>query len=214
MDIITTAAQRFTTKVYDATRKLSAEQQDAIISLLQNSPSSLNLQPWHFHIITSDAGKAQIAPAIYPLNSEKVADAPFIVVFSTQNNLTDQHIADVLAQEYKDGRFADAAARDKYDAGRRGYVNNNVSDPAIQRPWMEKQAYIALGFLLLGAPALGLQATPIEGFDREKMDQQLNLEAQGLHSIVMATVGYNSDADFNAALPKSRLTRDKIVTTL
>lgn len=214
MNIIDTAATRFTTKAYDASRKLSDEQQQAIISLLQNSPSSLNLQPWHFHIITSDAAKETIAPAVYDLNSSKVADAPMVIVFSSKNLLTDEHIAAVLAQEEKDGRFANTEARNKNDAGRRAYIANYTGDEAAQRHWMEKQAYIPLGFLLLGAPTLGLQATPIEGFDPARMDQLLGLEKQGLHSVVMAAVGHNSDKDFNAKLPKSRLPVEQIVTKL
>lgn len=214
MDITDIAARRFTSKVYDANRQLTEDQQQALFSLLKNSPSSLNLQPWHFHAITSQAGKEQIASAIYDLNSRKVADAPLVLVFSSLNQLTDEHISAVLEQEMLDGRYADAASRDKADQGRRGYLANYAGDSQQQRAWMDRQAYIALGFLLLGAPAMGLQATPIEGFNAERMDQVLGLQQQGLHSVVVATVGYNNDQDFNAKLPKSRLILDKLFTRL
>ena len=214
MNITEIAANRFTTKAYDATRGLSEEQVTAILSLLQTSPSTLNLQGWHFHVISTSAGREKIAPAIFELNSNKVAEAPLAIVFSSINTVSEQHLDALVAQEQQDGRFRDAASREKNDAGRRGYVGSYATSPDAQRHWMERQLYIALGFLLLGAPTLGLQATPIEGFDTQKMDKILGLEEQGLHSVVMATVGYNSDKDFNAQLPKSRFPLDKIITRL
>ncbi|MBT0726466.1 oxygen-insensitive NAD(P)H nitroreductase [Rosenbergiella australiborealis] len=214
MNITDLAATRFTTKAYDASRSLTDEQITAVISLLQNSPSSLNVQGWHFHIISTQAGREKIAPAIYELNSNKVAEAPLAIVFSSMNRVTDQHLDALVAQENADGRYRDDASRQKNDAGRRGYINNYASSPEFQYSWLERQLYIALGFLLLGAPALGLHATPIEGFDTQKMDRILGLEEQGLHSVVMATVGYNSDSDFNAQLPKSRFPLTKTVTHL
>ncbi|MBT0723160.1 oxygen-insensitive NAD(P)H nitroreductase [Rosenbergiella sp. S61] len=214
MNITDLASNRFTTKAYDASRPLTDEQISAILSLLQNSPSTLNLQGWHFHVINTETGREKIAPAIFDLNKTKVAQAPLAIVFSSINTINDQHLDALVAQEEVDGRFRDAEARQKNDAGRRGYINNVAHSPEFQRQWMERQLYIALGFLLLGAPALGLHATPIEGFDTKKMDSILDLEAQGLHSVVMATIGYNSDADFNAQLPKSRFPLDKIITQL
>ncbi|EIZ9534513.1 nitroreductase family protein, partial [Cronobacter sakazakii] len=97
---------------------------------------------------------------------------------------------------------------------RRFFVGLNSETPEQQREWMTRQAYLALGFLLLGAAAMGLDATPIEGFHPEKMDEVLGLKEKGLCSVVVATIGYRSDADFNATLPKSRLDQDVVITQL
>ncbi|ELY4580756.1 NAD(P)H nitroreductase, partial [Cronobacter sakazakii] len=48
----------------------------------------------------------------------------------------------------------------------------------------------------------------------EKMDEVLGLKEKGLRSVVVATIGYRSDADFNATLPKSRLDQDVVITQL
>ena len=57
------ATKRKTTKVFDATRKLSEAQIAEIKTLLQYTPSSTNSQPWHFVITNSAEGKARIAKA-------------------------------------------------------------------------------------------------------------------------------------------------------
>ena len=79
---------------------------------------------------------------------------------------------------------------------------------------MARQAYISLGFLLMGAATLGLDATPIEGFFPEKLDAALGLTEQGLKSVVVASIGHRSAQDFNATLPKSRLPADQLITRL
>jgi nitroreductase/dihydropteridine reductase len=61
---------------------------------------------------------------------------------------------------------------------------------------------------------MGLDATPIEGFTASKMDDVLGLAEKGQTSVVVATVGYRSDADFNAKLPKSRLDQNEVITLL
>ena len=58
------------------------------------------------------------------------------------------------------------------------------------RHWTEKQAYLALGTLLLGAAAKGIDATPMEGIDRQALDEELGLAAQGLSSVVAVALGY------------------------
>ena len=79
---------------------------------------------------------------------------------------------------------------------------------------MEKQTYLALGTLLLGAAAFGLDVTPMEGFDFKKLDEELGLRAQGLTSLVLVALGYLDEADFNAGLPKSRLPAEQLLTDI
>ncbi|TXC43693.1 nitroreductase family protein, partial [Salmonella enterica] len=40
--------QRYSTKAFDPSKKLTAEEADKIKTLLLYSPSSTNSQPWHF----------------------------------------------------------------------------------------------------------------------------------------------------------------------
>ena len=96
--------------------------------------------------------------------------------------------------------------------GRGFYVNMHRNELHDTQQWMEKQVYLALGTLLLGAASLAIDATPIEGFDRTVLDDALGLGKRGLRSVVLAALGYRSEDDFNAALPKSRLPDDEIFT--
>ena len=61
MDIISVALKRHSTKAFDASKKLTAEEAEKIKTLLQYSPSSTNSQPWHFIVASTEEGKARVA---------------------------------------------------------------------------------------------------------------------------------------------------------
>lgn len=210
-DIIRT---RYTSKAYDASRGLTDEQREQLLELLRLSPSSVNSQPWHFFVIESADAKSRILPAFGEANAAKVQNAAMVVVFTTRTEMDENHLQTLLAQEQQDGRFQSEDAKAGQDAGRRYFVNLNSHSVEQQRNWMARQAYLSLGFLLFGSAAMGLDATPIEGFTPKTMDEILGLQAKGLQSVVVAAIGYHSEQDFNARLPKSRLARDKVITLL
>lgn len=217
MDITRIATSRYTTKAYDPHKHIGAAVMEQLQTLLRYSPSSVNSQPWHFVIASSDEAKAKIARATtgpYSGNKAKVLNASHVVVLCARRELEDAHLERVLEQEDKDGRFPSAEGKAAQVKGRGFYVNLHRNELKDTQQWMEKQVYIALGTLLLGAAALEVDATPIEGFDRAILDEAFGLHEQGLNSVVLAALGYRSSDDFNATLPKSRLPADELFTQL
>ena len=128
--------------------------------------------------------------------------------------MTEAHLDAVLHQEAADGRFRDEQARAGQNQSRRHYVDLHRFDQKDLQHWMEKQTYLALGTALLGAAAHGLDATPIEGFDSKILDAELGLRERGYSSVVILSLGYRSEADFNAGLNKSRLPASQVFTFL
>jgi len=219
MDIARIATTRHTCKAYDASRKIPAEQVEQLKTLLRYAPSSVNSQPWHFFIAETDAGKARFAKATpegspYAANLPKVKNASHIVALCARTTVDDAHLGALLAQEEKDGRFPTPEGKEMQNKGRNFYVGLHRNDPQDMQAWTQKQVYLALGTLLLGAATLGIDATPIEGFDPQALDQKLALNEKGLKSVVMVALGYRSAEDFNAKLPKSRLGTEHVITAL
>ena len=209
--------KRYTTKAFDPTRKIPAATIAELEDLLHFSPSSINSQPWHFVIAGTDEGKARVAKAtqgVSAYNAAKIVNASHVVVFCARQDFSDEHLAAVIAQEEADGRFSGEEARAGQLKGRGHYVNLHRFDRKDTQHWMEKQTYIALGTLLLGAATLGIDACPIEGFDPGILDEELGLRAQGLTSVVIAALGYRSADDPNARLPKSRLPFEQVISHL
>jgi len=217
MQLTALAKSRYTTKAFDATRKIPQETVDTLLDQLRHSPSSVNSQPWHFIVASDEQGKVRIAKGAegaFTYNEAKILNASHVIVLCTRTEMTEEHLQAVLAQEEQDGRIANAEARASQDAIRRGYVNMHKHDLKDVQHWMEKQTYLALGTLLLGAASLGLDATPMEGFDFKKLDAELGLREKGFSSLVVVSLGYRSETDFNAKLPKSRLPAETVFTYL
>lgn len=208
--------QRKTTKAFEPGRGLTPEQSAAVRDLLRMSPSSTNAQPWHFLIATTDAAKRQVAAGTsghFAYNEPKVLNAAEVVVLCARTRLDDAHLGKVLDQETQDGRLTTEEARTNQRNMRLGYVQKHDAAGSLL-DWASRQVYLALGFLLLGAAEMGVDACPIEGFDCVALDAALGLKEQGLTSVVLVALGHKSAADFNAALPKSRLPESQVITEL
>lgn len=208
---------RHTCKAFDPSRKIPAQLIEQLRDVLRHSPSSVNSQPWHFVLAGTEAGKARIATATqpaFPYNEQKILKASHVVVLCSRVDLDDAYLATLLAREEEDGRIRTAEARTAQCNTRNHYVNLHRYDRKDLQHWMEKQVFIALGSLLLGAAALGIDACPMEGFDPRRLDEELGLRSRGLTSLIVVSLGYRGTDDFNASQHKSRLPEASIFTEI
>jgi nitroreductase/dihydropteridine reductase len=217
MNIAQIAQARYTTKAFDPEKQVPEAVIEQLCTVLRNAPSSVNSQPWHFVVAASPAAKARLAKATqggFSYNEPKLRNASHVIVLCGRKRLDDAHLDAVIAQENRDGRFATPEAMAMQDKTRRFYVNLHQNELKDDRAWIERQVYLALGALLLAAGAANVDACPMEGFDAAALDAELGLAEQGLNSIVLVALGYRGADDFNAKLPKSRLTDEVVFTRL
>ena len=217
-DITYYARQRYTTKAYDPSRRISDENVEKLKELLRFSPSSTNIQPWHFILASTPEGKARVAKAaerLYPFNKPSILNASHVVVFASRLTADEDYLLHVLDTEDKDGRFdADKETfKAQMHGGRSLFVNLHKQDFKDVQHWMDKQVYLNLGQFLLGAAALGIDATPMEGIEIPVLDQEFGLREKGYSALVVVPLGYHDpETDYNAKVPKSRLPYSEILT--
>lgn len=217
MDTLATAKTRYATKAYDAEKKIPQAQFEKLLEILRFSPSSVNIQPWHFLVAESDQAKQRIASALtgnYIYNAAKVLNSSHTLVFCTRTDISAEYLEQLLQQDDLSGRFKDEAAKQGQRDTRSGYVEFYRNELKNLPAWMENQTYLALGQLLFAAGLEGIDATPMEGFDRELINKEFGLAEKGLKASVIVALGYRSDSDFNAKLPKSRLPDEVVFTRL
>ncbi|MAR56290.1 MAG: oxygen-insensitive NAD(P)H nitroreductase [Rickettsiales bacterium] len=219
-DISEIAKQRHTAKAYDANKPISADILAKLKELLRFSPSSVNSQPWHFIVASTPEGKQRVATAAqgdYGYNQKNILDASAVVVFCSKLDIDEAYIQHLVATEEKDGRFVrdPEAQRARQIAVRHQFINLHKHDLRDVQHWMDKQVYLNLGQFLLGAAALGLDATPMEGIDVKALDSEFDLRQRGYTSLVAVCLGYHHpENDYNARLPKSRLPIAEILTEI
>ncbi|WP_321276376.1 oxygen-insensitive NAD(P)H nitroreductase [Thiomicrorhabdus indica] len=217
MDILDAAKQRYATKKFDVNKAFSDKQIQQVKDLLRLSPSSINSQPWHFIVATTQQGKQRIAKsaqAPYNANEPKILEAAMVVVFCAKTDISDEYLQHITNQEAEEGRFPKIEGKDVAMKVRRFYADLHRNDELELVNWTQKQVYLNVGNLLLGAGALGIDAVPIEGVDFDVLNQEFGLAEKKVTATVVVALGYRSDDDFNANLPKSRLPAGEIFTDI
>ena len=214
MNLIEVVKTRYSVKEFDSTKKISSADFEQVKALLRYSPSSVNLQPWHFVISDNAQGKQRISKGtqgFYIFNQAKVLDASHVIVVCARTSADETFLTNILDKEDKDGRFAEQQFRDGQHMGRKVFANIHHYDVKDFQHWMEKQVYLNMGALLLGVAAMGIDAVPMEGIDAKAIDEEFGLREKGFTALAIVALGYRKETDFNASLPKSRLSESEII---
>ena len=221
MNLKETLDWRYTTKEFDPTKKISDADMVQIKNLLRMSPSSVNLQPWHFIIAETKEGKERIAKGtqgFFHFNEPKVVNASAVVLFCsrTSEGADDAYFKYLLEVQDKDGRFPNEDIKNGMYGGMNAFADIHKYDLKDYQHWMEKQVYLNIGNFLLGVASLKIDATPMEGIDVKALDEEFGLREKGFTSLVAVSLGYRTKSDFNSTdkTPKSRLPESEIITIL
>lgn len=198
---------RYATKAFDPAKKIPSDVWDALEQSLVLTPSSYGLQPWKFLVITDKATREQLVP--HSWGQRQVADCSHLVVFTVKSKITEAEV-DALITRTVETR---GIGRDSLNFYRDMIISDVVNGPRSKQAadWAKKQAYIALGQLMLSAALLGIDACPMEGFAPDKYDEILGLEARGLTTAVALPLGYRSADDKYAGLPKVRFPASDVI---
>lgn len=213
MNISEATARRYSTKSFNPAKKIPAADFAQIQDAMRASPSSVNIQPWHFVIADDEAGKARIAKATaehFPFNTAKVENASHVAVFAAKTHADDAFLDKILEKEDQDGRYARAEFKKGGDDARRTFLGIHRNQIRDEEAWLKNQVHISLGFTLMAAAALGIDAVPMEGVDLAALDKEFGLAEKGFKAVAIVSFGYRADDDFNAKLPKSRLAAEDV----
>ena len=213
MNLTAILQKRYSTKKFDNSKVIATETWQQMEDALRLAASSVNSQPWHFIITSSDTGKQRMLKGTekYAYNAPKITDASHVVLFCAKTEMGDSDIVRVLDKEESDGRYSDPAFKQQSLMVKQGYFGMQRDAGSLQH-WTEKQTYLNVGNALLSAALLEIDAVPMEGIDIDALNAEFDLSKQGLTALVMVSFGYRAADDFNATLPKSRLAGEDIIT--
>ena len=199
---------RVATKKFDPAKKIPDAQWTALEESLVLAPSSYGLQAWKFFVVDEPALRAKLKTAAW--EQGQITDADKLVVFAVRK---DFGAADVerYVERISEVRRLPVAALEGY---KKTMLASAALPPEKVSAWLIRQVYIALGVFLTSAAALGVDACPMEGFDKEKFDAILGLPAKGYHSVVLGAAGYRAADDAYASQAKVRFAKSDVVAHL
>jgi nitroreductase len=183
-NLIETLNWRYATKRMNST-KIPSEKLDVILEAIQLSPSSVGLQPYTVFVIEDQEIKQKIQKVAFM--QPQIVESSHLIVFASWKKVTAENISDYiqLIAETRD------VTVESLEAFKTSITNGILSrGDEINAQWASRQAYIALGHGLVAAASEHVDATPMEGFDANGLDEILGLNEKGLHSVVIMTLGY------------------------
>ncbi|HVV23191.1 MAG TPA: nitroreductase family protein [Pseudonocardiaceae bacterium] len=202
------------TRYFDPTRTIPEETLHQLLRFLRSTPTSTNIQPNHFYVLATEEGKERLAAnlgARFQDNAVKILNASHTIIVTTRADLPESHLDAVFAKERADGRFPDPAKQDLWESMTRDFLNlRNYAYKDVNH-WMEKQTYLAVGLTMMAAAELGVEATPLEGFDPTSVDKAFKIREAGHTTTVLLALGY-PDPQKQYHNPISRFDTDSLFT--
>ncbi len=179
-------AFRHACKVFDETKKISDKDINYILETGRTSPSSFGMEPWKFLVITNEELKAKIRPACW--NQIQVTSCSHLVIILAA-------IDDVKAESKEverkfKRREMPQEKLDMYLGLYASHLKDTLSSDANIYSWTARQTYIALGNMMTAAAIKGIDSCPIEGFEKEKIEEILGLDTKKYQLSVVVPFGY------------------------
>jgi nitroreductase/dihydropteridine reductase len=204
------------TRAFDVSKTIPEETLQQLLRFLRSAPTSTNIQPNHFYVLATDEGKERLVANLgerFQDNSGKILNASHTIILTTRADLPDSHIQEVFDKETADGRFPDPAKNALWQSMTRDFLNLRNYGYKDLNHWMEKQTYMVLGMTMMAAAELGVEATPLEGFDPTSVDKAFKIRETGHTTTVLLALGYPNPAKAYKG-PISRFEADRLFTFL
>lgn len=200
---------RYATKVFDASKKLSDATLKSLQEAIQLSASSYGLQPYKVLNVEDKEVRRQLRKASW--DQSQITDASHLFVF-VNNTRMDGKEVDNYISKVGEVRQIEAENLSRYA----NFIKSKtVNLPAeTKKSWTAQQAYIALGNLLSAAAMFEVDTCPIEGFEKEKVNQILKLNPSQFSACVIVAIGYRSATDTTQHLPKVRTPFNDLFETI
>jgi nitroreductase len=208
-DFIKNANWRYATKKFDATKKVSDQDLETLKEAIRLSASSYGLQPYKVIMVENPEIRAQLQPVAW--GQTQIVDASHLLVFANVTDFGDAQI-DAYINNVAVTRGLPTDALQGYSDFMKSKIN---ALPVEKRNvWTAKQTYIALTNLMNAASELGIDVTPMEGFEPEKFNEILGLEALGLNASLVAPIGYRHEEDATQHYAKVRKSNEELFIKL
>jgi nitroreductase / dihydropteridine reductase len=207
MDLLQALEWRYASKKMNG-EKVPAEKVENILKAIQLAPSSMGLQPYNVLVITNSELKKKIQPIAF--NQSQIVDSSHLLVFAAWESVTAEQVEEYINLTATTRNIpAESLASFKETL-----LNIAKKPQEVNFTWTARQAYIAFGTAIAAAAVEGVDATPMEGFNNQQLDELLGLKEKGLRSVTLLPLGYRDVTnDWLAPLPKVRREKNKLFIT-
>ena len=194
---------RHACKVFDESKKISDEDMKYILEIGRKSPSSFGMEAWKFLVITNEELKAKLRPACW--DQVQVTSCSHLIIILA--GIDSVKVESGLPEKRFTRREMPQETLDFYLGLYGSHLEKTLSSDENIYAWTSKQSYIAAGNMMSGAAFIGIDSCPIEGYDKEQIEEILELDTSRYQLSLVLPFGYR----INEQSSQLRLDFDEVV---
>lgn len=199
MESIKALQWRYATKKFDTDRILPEEKIRKLKTAFNLTATSYGLQP--IKMVTVHNKELQEKMQEFSFNQEQISTASHVLVICIEKEVGKQFIENYFQHVRNIRNTPEAILSPFKDSLVDDFKKKPIEDI---RTWATHQAYLVLGTLLSVCAMEEIDSCPMEGFEPEKYDGLLELDAYNLKSVLVLPVGYRAKDDIFADFKKVR----------
>ena len=177
---------RHACKVFDETKKISDEEIHYIMEAGRKSPSSFGMEAWKFLVITNEELKAKLRPFCW--DQVQITSCSHLVIVLA--GIENAKVESGMPKKRFTRREMPQETLDFYMDIYAKHLEKTLSSDENIYAWTAKQSYIALGNMMTAAAYIGIDSCPIEGFEKENVEEVLGLDTSKYQVAVIVPFGY------------------------
>lgn len=191
-------------------KTVPAEKVDRILEAARLSASSMGLQPYSILLIEDSEIRRKILPHAY--NQAPITEGSHLLVFAAWDDIRESNV-DEYIQNIARTRGVSMESLQGFRRSLMGIIAGRDHEGRFQ--WAARQTYIAFSTAIAAAAFEQVDATPMEGFQSDSLDELLNLRSMGLRSVTLLALGYrDEEKDLLASSKKVRRDKEQLVLRL
>lgn len=188
-------------RLYDKDVKITDEELKTIILEANLAPSSMNMQPWRYVLVTSDDAKEKLRPALYGNIKQLETSAAMIVIF---NDLQKFELAEKIYNQAVDKGLMPPEVREKQLTNIRNMMQK-VDLDKLNISGMIDCGLAAMNLMYV-AREHGYDTCPIGGFNHEMIHDVVGLDKERYTPVMIVSIGKAAEEGF----PSVRLPFDDV----
>ncbi len=199
MTIQQALAWRYATAQFDTSKSIPEADLNSILEAGNLAATAYGLQPFTFVVVTDQALKESLVAYAYGQNH--IAQNSALIVLAARTDIDETYITEYTTR-IETTRGLPAGTVEGFKGMMVGDLTNRT--PEARLTWAQKQSYIALGTMMAAASELEIDNHALEGFNPEKFNEVLGLDAHNLHATTLLALGYRSADDATQHYAKVR----------
>ena len=177
---------RHACKIFDDTKKISDEDIRFILETGRKSPSSFGMEAWKFLVITNEELKAKLKPACW--DQVQMTSCSHLVIILA--GIDSVKVETGIPKQRFTRREMPQETLDFYMGIYASHLEKTLSSDENIYSWTARQSYIAAGNMMTAAAYIGIDSCPIEGFNKEQVEEILALDTSKYQLSLVLPFGY------------------------